>query len=169
MVAVLDRDWSHLVRRSFVLKIRRPTNSDFVDMPNEPQRILIAERDVLTRASLAAVLEAEGFEVDEAENTCEAVACGDRRRPDLLLLDLDSQNDDVGGRLEDVSHQSWHSPVIVLTGTRPVAGPGSSPSGTPGGTADAFFERPLQITGLLAAIRHLTSESRAFEHFPPTK
>src|SRR6185295_6367214 len=51
-------------------------------------RILIADDDALVRGSLAAVLECEGFAVDEAQNGIETVSRAIEYAPDLILLDL---------------------------------------------------------------------------------
>jgi DNA-binding response OmpR family regulator len=51
-------------------------------------RILIVEDDPLTRAGLADVLQAEGFQVRTAEDGATALAAFDEFRPDLACLDV---------------------------------------------------------------------------------
>ena len=50
--------------------------------------VLIADDDSVVRGSLAAVLESEGYVVDEARNGIEAVTHAIEHAPDLVLLDL---------------------------------------------------------------------------------
>src|SRR5690242_10486993 len=50
--------------------------------------VLIADDDSFVRGSLAAVLESEGFVVDEAHNGIEAVTHAIEHQPNLVLLDL---------------------------------------------------------------------------------
>src|SRR5690242_730714 len=55
-----------------------------------PRKILLVDDDELLRRTLAAVLEEEGFEIVEAQNGREAVAClRSGERPWLILLDMD--------------------------------------------------------------------------------
>jgi len=56
--------------------------------PDLPKRVLIADDDSIVRGSLAAVLESEGFIVDEAENGIKTSRTAIEHSPDLVLLDL---------------------------------------------------------------------------------
>lgn len=53
-----------------------------------PVRILIAEDNPSVRAAMRRVLEAEHWEIIEAENGKEAVSRAEELRPDLVILDL---------------------------------------------------------------------------------
>jgi DNA-binding response OmpR family regulator len=114
--------------------------------------ILIADDDSLVRGSLAAVLEIEGFEVDEAENGIEAVAHAVQNIPDLILLDLNMPKMDGWTAFANLDRVRPLVPVIVIT-ARPHQYQEAVRLGV-----DAFMEKPLNIPVLLCAIRHLISE-----------
>lgn len=115
-------------------------------------RILIADDDALVRGSLAAVLESEGFVVDEAENGIEAVTRAVEHAPDLVLLDLNMPRRDGWTTFTKLDHVRPLVPVIVIT-----ARPNQYKEAVRLGV-DAFMEKPLNIPILLRAIRYLTSE-----------
>jgi len=115
-------------------------------------RILIADDDTMVRASLAAVLESEGYLVDEAPNGMKAVACAIERRPDLVLLDLNMPLWDGWTAFRQLDRVSPLLPVIVIT-ARPHQYEKAVQLGV-----DAFMEKPLDFTILLHAIKRLTSE-----------
>ena len=115
-------------------------------------RILIADDDPLVRASLAAVLESEGYEVDEARNGIEAVRRAVEHLPDLVLLDLNMPHLDGWTAFRQLDLVSPLLPVIVIT-----ARPNQYPEAVRLGV-DAFMEKPLNIHVLVRAIKRLTSE-----------
>src|SRR5436190_18162063 len=53
-----------------------------------PKRVLIVDDDTLVRASLASVLQCEGYDVYGAADGENAVRCAFDHGPDLVLLDL---------------------------------------------------------------------------------
>ena len=115
-------------------------------------RVLIADDDALVRGSLAAVLEYEGFAVDEAQNGIEAVTRAIARTPDLVLLDINMPNWDGWAVLGQLDQAAPCLPVIVIT-----ARPNQYPKAVQLGV-DAFMEKPLNIPILVRAIKRLTSE-----------
>lgn len=116
-------------------------------------RILIADDDALVRGSLAAVLEYEGFVVDEAGDGAEAVTRASARTPHLVLLDLNMPGMDGWQAFSKLDHVQPLVPVIVIT-ARPNQYPEAKRLGV-----DAFMEKPLNIPTLVRAIRGLTGES----------
>lgn len=118
-------------------------------------RILIADDDVLVRGSLAAVLEYEGFTVDEAGDGSEAVARATAHPPDLVLLDLNMPGMDGWAAFNKLDHVRPLVPVIIIT-ARPNQYPEAQRLGV-----DAFMEKPLNIPVLVRAIRRLTSEGES--------
>lgn len=116
-------------------------------------RILIADDDALVRGSLAAVLESEGFVVDEAENGIKAVTCAIQHEPDLVLLDLNMPHWDGWTAFSQLDRVTPLLPVIVIT-----ARPNQYPKAVQLGV-DAFMEKPLNIPILVRAIKHLTREA----------
>src|SRR5882672_12727300 len=120
--------------------------------PALPKRVLIADDDSLVRGSLAAVLESEGFVVDEAENGIKAVTRAIEHSPDLVLLDLNMPHWDGWTAFSQLDRVAPLLPVIVIT-----ARPNQYERAVRLGV-DAFMEKPLNIRSLVRAIKSLTSE-----------
>ena len=116
-------------------------------------RILIVDDDSRVRGSLAAVLESEGFVVDEAHNGIEAVARAIEREPDLVLLDLNMPHWDGWTAFAKLERVRPLVPVIVIT-----ARPNQYKEAVRLGV-DALMEKPLNIPLLVRAIKRLTSEA----------
>jgi CheY-like chemotaxis protein len=115
-------------------------------------RILIADDDALVRGSLAAVLESEGFVVDEAQNGIEAVTRAIEHKPDLVLLDINMPHWDGWTAFSQLDRVTPLLPVIVIT-----ALPNRYETAVKLGV-DAFMEKPLNIPILVRAIKRLTKE-----------
>src|SRR5258706_7963882 len=120
--------------------------------PALPKRVLIADDDSLVRGSLAAVLESEGFVVDEAENGIKAVTRAIEHSPDLVLLDLNMPHWDGWTAFSQLDRVTPLLRVIVIT-ARPHQYEKAVRLGV-----DAFMEKPLNIPILVRAIKRLTSE-----------
>ena len=117
-------------------------------------RVLIADDDPTVRGSLAAVLESEGFEVDEARNGIEAVTRAIQHAPDLVLLDLNMPNADGWTAFSQLDRVTPLLPVIVIT-----ARPNQYQEAVRLGV-DGFMEKPLNIPILVNAVKRLTSENK---------
>src|SRR6266478_5369317 len=78
------------------------------------KRVLIADDDFLVRGSLAAVLESEGFVVDEAHNGIEAVTRAIEQPPHLVLLDLNMPHWDGWTAFSRLDKVTPLLPVIVI-------------------------------------------------------
>src|SRR6266404_6455468 len=118
------------------------------------KRVLIADDDSFVRGSLAAVLESEGFVVDEAENGIKAVTRAIEHSPDLVLLDLNMPHWDGWTAFSQLGRVTPLLPVIVIT-----ARPNQYEKAIRLGV-DAFMEKPLNFPVLVRAIRYLTSEDQ---------
>src|SRR5436190_21700000 len=71
------------------------------------KRVLITDDDSFVRGRLAAVLQSEGFVVDEAENGIKAVTRAIEHSPDLVLLDLNMPHwDGLTAMVDRFSHGS---------------------------------------------------------------
>jgi DNA-binding response OmpR family regulator len=127
--------------------VPQPTSSNGIH-----NRILIVDDDALVRGSLAAVLESEGFVVDEARNGIEAVTRAIERSPDLVLLDLNMPHWDGWTAFTKLNGVRPLVPVIVIT-----ARPNQYKEAVRLGV-DAFMEKPLNFPVLMRAIKRLTSE-----------
>ncbi len=117
-----------------------------------PKRVLIAEDDLAVRGSLAAVLESEGYVVDEARNGVEAVTRAIENLPDLVLLDLNMPHWDGWTAFSQLDRATPLLPIIVIT-----ARPNQYEKAVRLGV-DAFMEKPLNIPILVGAIKRLTGE-----------
>ena len=115
-------------------------------------RILIADDDAFVRGSLAAVLESEGYLVNEARNGIEAVTQAIEHSPGLVLLDLNMPRWDGWTAFSQLDRVTPLLPVIVIT-----ARPNQYEKAVQLGV-DAFMEKPLNIPILVRAIKRLTSE-----------
>ncbi|MDP2139091.1 MAG: response regulator [Candidatus Didemnitutus sp.] len=119
------------------------------------KRILIADDDAAVRASLAAVLELEGFVVDEAVDGIAAVKRVVEHKYDLVLLDLNMSRWDGWTAFIQMDWVLPLLPVIVIT-ARPDQYGHAVRLGV-----DAFMEKPLDISMLLEAIATLVNEASA--------
>ena len=117
------------------------------------KRILVADDDTMVRSAIAAVLESEGYAVDEAQNGQEAVALATSNPPDLVLLDLNMPQLDGWRAFVQLDHVTPLVPVIIIT-ARPHQYPEAVRLGV-----DAFMEKPLNIASLLNAIKRLVNET----------
>jgi CheY-like chemotaxis protein len=131
----------------------------FAEPPSETpvhrrKRILITDDDAVVRGSLAAVLESEGFVVDEAQNGIEAVTRAIEHAPDLVLLDLNMPHWDGWTAFSQLDRVTPLLPVIVIT-----ARPNQYPKAVQLGV-DAFMEKPLNLPVLVHAIKTLTDEDQ---------
>lgn len=121
----------------------------------ETKRILVADDDNMVRAALAAVLESEGYAVDEAGDGINAVKCAINHPPDLVLLDLNMPHMDGWTAFSRIDHFRPLVPVIVIT-ARPHQYDQAVSLGV-----DAFMEKPLDLSVLLHTIEILTHESES--------
>jgi len=120
----------------------------------QPRRnhVLIADDDALVRGSLAAVLESEGYQVEEACDGNEAVDRAIRNKPDLVLLDLNMPHADGWTAFNQLDKITPLLPVIIIT-----ARPNQYKEAVRVGV-DAFMEKPMNIPILMRAIKRLTTE-----------
>jgi two-component system KDP operon response regulator KdpE len=76
--------------------------------------ILIIEDDALARTAVAANLQGRGYRVDEAADGEEGLRLWERRRPDVILLDLGLPGIDGLGVVRHIRREST-TPIIVLS------------------------------------------------------
>jgi len=79
-------------------------------------RILVIDDETIVRDSIVAYLEDSGFEVFEAENGQEGVACFNSQRPDVVLCDLRMPNMDGLAVLKEINLIRANTPFIVVSG-----------------------------------------------------
>jgi two-component system, NtrC family, response regulator AtoC len=82
-------------------------------------RVLIADDDAALREVLSQLLEEEGYTLDEAANgqeVLEKVATDNKKRPDIVLLDIGMPDTDGIQVLQTILEQGIDVPVIIITG-----------------------------------------------------
>ncbi|MGC9526674.1 MAG: PAS domain S-box protein [Limnospira sp.] len=85
--------------------------------PSSPGRILVVDDDGATREMLKGVLEAEGWQIDEAEDGVAALERLQGNVPNLMLLDLILPNMDGFELIHELRQMpaSGNLPIIVIT------------------------------------------------------
>jgi DNA-binding NtrC family response regulator len=114
--------------------------------------ILIADDDVSVRGSLPAVIDSEGYLVEEARVGIEAVRRCIQHPPDLVLLDLDTTESDGWTTFSQIDNVQPLVPVIVITTLA------SQYEKAVRLGVDAFIEKPLTIEVLVGAIKRFAHE-----------
>ncbi len=87
-------------------------------MPAKARTVLVVDDSASALEFAAMALEDEGYEVDTAINVAEMVACVQRRKPDLVLVDVNMpelQGHDLVPFLRDV--YGIKSPVMLFSDT----------------------------------------------------
>lgn len=79
-------------------------------------RVLVIDDEAIVRESIVAYLEDSGFEVIEAENGHEGVACFNSQLPDIVLCDLRMPNMDGLAVLQQINKTHPTTPFIVVSG-----------------------------------------------------
>jgi len=110
----------------------------------------VVDDDARSRAAVARILAAEGYDATVAADGEEATGLLATWRPDLVLTDLNMPRLDGLGLLQRVRSVLPGTPVLVLSARSAEAGPlagGTDPSD--------FFPKPVQVDELLRRIRQL--------------
>lgn len=151
------REWCSLFRHEATFpSAPLPPAAEQPGAPNAAHnRILVADDDSVVRGSLVAVLESEGYVVDEARNGIETVTRAIQHLPNLVLLDLNMPHWDGWTAFSQLDRVIPGLPVIVIT-ARPNQHEKAMRLGV-----DVFMEKPLNIPVLLRAIKRLTSEAQS--------
>lgn len=141
---------------NLLLESPQPVSPRYLSEPTPktvtPKRILIADDDSSVCSSWVALLEMEGFVVDEARNGMEAVSRAIAHPPDLVLLDLNMPHWDGWTAFSQLHRVTPLLPVIVIT-----ARPNQYEKAVRLGV-DAFMEKPLNFPILVRAIKRLVHE-----------
>ncbi len=112
--------------------------------------VLIVDDERNLRSMLRSVLEAESYEVGEADGAAAAVATCERAEPDVILLDLVMEPGPDGITvLEQLKARQVDSVVVMMSGKATL---GDAVRATKLG-AFQFLEKPLTPEGVLTAIR----------------
>jgi CheY-like chemotaxis protein len=114
-------------------------------MPGTVCRVLVVEDEPLIRLSTSEMLREAGYEVTEAGNAIEALACDDAFGPfDLIFTDVRMPGEIDGVALADIlSVRRPDTSILVTTGT---------PHLVPAGWQAAIVRKPYGLTELLNRI-----------------
>ena len=77
--------------------------------------VLIAEDDQFLSKMYRFHLEEEGWDVEVAPNGEEAIAAMDKKKPDILLLDLLMPKVDGYGVMEHIKKKGYKFPFIIMS------------------------------------------------------
>lgn len=130
---------------------------------NAPKdKILVIDDEIQIRRFLRITLEAEGFNVIEAESGRQGIQLCASRSPHLVVLDLGLPDMDGQQVLSEI--RAWSgSPVIVLSVR---AGEDEKVKALEGG-ADDYVTKPFGVAELVARIRVALRNRRQEEPVPP--
>jgi CheY-like chemotaxis protein len=119
------------------------------------RRVLVVEDDEAIRETLADVLQDGGYMVDGAVDGAEAIEQMERRRPDLVLLDLHMPGMDGWEFLAVKAARRGLAdvPVLVLSAANEGGLGNAQEEGAP-----MYLRKPFAVEDLLAKVDRLTQE-----------
>ena len=109
-------------------------------------RVLVVDDDPDIRATVAEMLEIEGYSVEEAANGADALVAVERRRPDLILLDMRMPVLDGWGFAAEMNRRELTIPIVVMTAARDAARWAAEIA------ASASLSKPFGFDDLIAAV-----------------
>ena len=131
------------------------------------KRILMVDDDRDLVAGVKAFLEARGYDVDTAHSGIEGRERLAAQRPDLIVLDImmdyDTDGFNVAYKLRD-EPETEHIPIIIMSGFTKELDTKThifEPMMYREWPAAKFFEKPVKLADLAAAIAELLAEDDA--------
>jgi urea transport system substrate-binding protein len=119
-------------------------------------RVLVVDDDAAIRRVIAFALSDEGFEVDEARDGRAALEAIERRRPDLILLDMRMPGMDGWEFVKRYRERGRpQAPIIVLTAAQDTAQRGRDVD------AAGCLSKPFDLDTLLETVSALVGASSA--------
>jgi CheY-like chemotaxis protein len=109
-------------------------------------RVLIVDDEPDIRATVSAMLEIEGYHVDEAANGADALHAIEARPPDLILLDMRMPVLDGWGFASELRRRGHGTPIVVMTAARDAARWAGEIA------AAAFVAKPFGLDDLITAV-----------------
>lgn len=109
-------------------------------------RVLVVDDEPDIRATVSAMLEIEGYDVDEAANGADALHAVERRAPDLILLDMRMPVLDGWGFAHELRQRGHEMPIVVMTAARDAARWAGEIA------ASAFVAKPFGFDDLITAV-----------------
>jgi CheY-like chemotaxis protein len=84
-------------------------------------RVLVVDDEPDIRATVAEMLEIEGYSVEEASNGADALRAIELHAPDLILLDMRMPVLDGWGFAAELHRREVDIPIVVMTAARDAA------------------------------------------------
>ena len=109
-------------------------------------RVLVVDDEPHIRATVSAMLETEGYAVDEAANGADALHAVERRAPDVILLDMRMPVLDGWGFALELRRRGHRMPIVVMTAARDAARWAGEI------TAATFVAKPFGFDDLITAV-----------------
>ena len=109
-------------------------------------RVLVVDDEPDIRATVSAMLEIEGYDVDEAANGADALHAVERRPPDLILLDMRMPIMDGWGFARALRERGHGTPIVVMTAARDAARWAAEIAAT------SFVAKPFGFDDLITAV-----------------
>lgn len=109
-------------------------------------RVLVVDDEPDIRATVAAMLEIEGYEVTEATNGADALASVEAACPDLILLDMRMPVLDGWGFAAELRRRGHETPIVVMTAARDAAQWAAEIA------APAYLAKPFGYDDLIRAV-----------------
>jgi CheY-like chemotaxis protein len=114
-------------------------------------RILIVDDEPHIRATVSAMLQTEGYAVDEAANGADALHAVEHRAPDVILLDMRMPVLDGWGFARELRRRGHRTPIVVMTAARDAARWAREIA------AETFVAKPFGFDDLLTAVEEAHS------------
>jgi CheY-like chemotaxis protein len=112
-------------------------------------RVLIVDDEPDIRATVSAMLEIEGYHVDEAANGADALHAVERRIPDLILLDMRMPILDGWGFARELRRRGHRTPIVVMTAARDASRWAAEIA------ASSFVAKPFGFDDLISAVERV--------------
>lgn len=112
--------------------------------------VLIVDDEPDIRATVAAMLEIEGYDVAEAANGAEGLVAFDEHAPDVILLDMRMPVLDGWGFAAEMRRRGHRTPIVVMTAARDAAHWASEIA------ASAYVSKPFGFDDLITAVEQVT-------------
>jgi len=109
-------------------------------------RVLVVDDEADIRATVSAMLEIEGYDVDEAANGADALHAVEEHAPDLILLDMRMPVLDGWGFAAELRRRGHRTPIVVMTAARDAARWATEIA------ASAFVSKPFGFDDLILAV-----------------
>ena len=109
-------------------------------------RVLVVDDEADIRATVSAMLEIEGYDVDEASNGADALSSIEAHPPDLILLDMRMPILDGWGFASELRRRGHRTPIVVMTAARDAARWAAEIA------AAAFVAKPFGLDDLITAV-----------------